>query len=51
MLERKGATKKTGNLAQPQLAPSSQQRARPHIPENHSFVTNNNMVIVPHPPY
>jgi hypothetical protein len=27
------------------IAPSSRQRARPHVPEN------NNMVTVPHPPY
>jgi transposase len=33
------------------IAPSSRQRARPHVPENTEFVTNNNMVIVPHPPY
>jgi hypothetical protein len=36
MLERKCATKKIGTLAQPQLAPSSWQRACPHIPENHT---------------
>jgi hypothetical protein len=34
-LERKCATKKTGTLAQPQLAASSQQCAHPHVPENH----------------
>jgi hypothetical protein len=28
-------TKRTGTSAQPQLASSSQQRAHPHIPENH----------------
>jgi hypothetical protein len=32
-------------------ASSSQQCSRPHVPENHEFVTNNNMVIFPHPPY
>jgi hypothetical protein len=41
---------KTGTLTQSQLAPSSRERARLHIPENTLFVTNNNMVIVPHPP-
>jgi hypothetical protein len=35
------------NLNMHRTAPSSRQRARPHVPENH----NNNMVIVPHPPY
>jgi hypothetical protein len=30
--------------------PTPSQCACPHIPENHSFVTNNNMVI-PYPPY
>ncbi|PNF34417.1 hypothetical protein B7P43_G13249 [Cryptotermes secundus] len=32
------------------IAPSSRQRARPHVSENQS-VTNNNMAIVPHTPY
>jgi hypothetical protein len=41
----------TENLNMRRIAPSSLQRARPHAPENHKFVTNNNMVIVPHPPY
>jgi hypothetical protein len=36
-LERKCAMKKTGTLAQPQLAPSSRQHSRTHVPENHSF--------------
>jgi hypothetical protein len=49
--ERKCSTKNTRTLAQPQLVPSSRQRARPHVPENDRVVTNNNMVIVPHPPY
>jgi hypothetical protein len=44
--ERKCATIKTATLLQPQLAPSSQQRTRPH-----QSVTNNNMVIVPHSLY
>jgi hypothetical protein len=43
--------KKTGTLAQPQLAPSLWQSAGPHVPEATEFVTNNNMVIVPHPLY
>jgi histone-lysine N-methyltransferase SETMAR len=34
-LERKCVTKKTRTLVQPQLAPSSRQRARTHVPENH----------------
>jgi hypothetical protein len=34
-LERTCATKKTGTLAQPQLAPSSRQRVHLHVPENH----------------
>jgi hypothetical protein len=29
--------KKTKTLAQQQLAPSSRQRARPHVPEDHSL--------------
>jgi hypothetical protein len=29
----------------------SQQSACPHIPENTEFVTNNNMVIIPHSPH
>jgi hypothetical protein len=32
------------------IAPSL-QRAHPHVPENHRVLTNNNMVIVSHPPY
>jgi hypothetical protein len=44
-------TKKTGTLAQPQLAPSSRQRARPHTPENYRIWANKSMVIIPHPPY
>jgi hypothetical protein len=42
--------KKTGNLAQPQLAPSSQQCTCQHIPETTEFVTNNKIIIIPHPP-
>jgi histone-lysine N-methyltransferase SETMAR len=38
-------------LAQPQLTPSSWQCTHPHIPENHKFVTNICIVIVPHLPY
>jgi hypothetical protein len=38
-------------LAQPQLAPSSRQCAHPHAPETTEFVTNNNMVNIPHPSY
>jgi hypothetical protein len=41
----KCAIKKTGILALPQLAPISRQRPRTHV------VTNNNLVIGPHPPY
>jgi hypothetical protein len=48
--ERKGVTKKTRTLAQVQLPPSSQQCICPHTPENHR-VCDNNMVVVPHPPY
>jgi hypothetical protein len=38
-------------LARPQLASSTPKRARSHVPENNRVVTNNNRVIVPHPPY
>jgi hypothetical protein len=48
--ERKCATKKTETLAQPQLAPSSQQCASPHFWKTTEFVTDN-MVIIPDPPY
>jgi hypothetical protein len=51
MLERKCAMKKTGTSTHPQLAPSSRQCACSHVPEVTEFVTNNNVVIVPHPPY
>jgi hypothetical protein len=40
----------TGTLAQTLLSFSSRKRARPHVPEDHKFVTNINMVIVTHPP-
>jgi transposase len=33
------------------IAPSSRQRARHTSLKTTEFVTNNNMVIVPHPPY
>jgi hypothetical protein len=33
------------------IAPSSLQCAHSHVPENTEIVTNNNKVIVPHPPY
>jgi hypothetical protein len=38
------------NLNTRRIAPSS-QRTRPHVPETTEYVTNNNMVIVSHPPY
>jgi histone-lysine N-methyltransferase SETMAR len=45
-------TKKPGILAQPQLAPSSHDNGPAHTSlKTTEFVTNNNMVIVPHPPY
>jgi hypothetical protein len=42
---------KDQNFGTTKLAPSSRQHARSHVPENHKFVTNNNMVIVLHLPY
>jgi hypothetical protein len=51
MLERKCATKKTRTFAQPQLAPSSDNTPIHISLKTPEFVTNNNMVIVPHPPY
>jgi hypothetical protein len=49
-LERNYSMKKTGNLVQPQLAPSSQQCTCQDVPETMEFVTNNKMFIVPRPP-
>jgi hypothetical protein len=49
MLERKCTMKKTRTLAQ-QLAPTLQHPAHTFM-KTTEFVTNNNMVIVPHPPY
>jgi hypothetical protein len=40
----------TENLNMRRIAPSSGQRSRPHVPENHRLVTDN-MVIILHPPY
>jgi hypothetical protein len=51
MLERKCETKKTRILAEPQLSPSSRQHACPNVPETPEFVTNDNMVIIPHHSY
>jgi hypothetical protein len=41
----------TENLNMHRIAPSSGQRARPHFPQNHTVLTNSNIVIVLHPPY
>jgi hypothetical protein len=50
MLQGKCVMKKAGTLVRSQPAPSSRQRTCPYIPEATEFVTNNNMVIIPHPP-
>jgi hypothetical protein len=50
MPERKRATNKTRTLVQPHLDPS-RQRACPRPLKITEFVTNNNMVIISHPPY
>jgi hypothetical protein len=47
MLERKCMKKKTGTLAQPQLVPFITTM----FLKTTEFVTNSNMVIIPHPPY
>jgi hypothetical protein len=51
MLERKCVVEKTGTLVQPQMAPSSWQCAAHTSLKTTDFVTNNNMVIILHPPY
>jgi ribosomal protein S25 len=41
----------TENLNMSCIAPSSRHCAHPHFLKTTEFVTNSNMVIVPHPPY
>jgi hypothetical protein len=52
MLERKCAVKMTGMLAQPQLWLLHHDNMPAHmLLKTAEFVTNNNIVIVPHPSY
>jgi hypothetical protein len=51
MLDRECATEKIRTLAQPQLGPSSRECTPDMSLKTTESVTNNNMVIIPHPPY